>query len=71
MMDSDFIFREGTALDAGSGNSSLFTAPRNPGVTSAFGETNEDLSAFLRKLLSEDEGKPAFGFLEALVRRGL
>lgn len=75
MMDQDFLFREGTVLDAGSGNSSLFTAPQNPGITSAFGDSTsgetDDISAYLRKLLSADETRPAFGFLEALVRRGL
>ena len=70
MFGEDFQFREGTILDAGSGQSSLFTSPQNPGMTSGFGE-EEDLSAYLRRLLSDNEEKPSFGFLDALIRRGL
>jgi len=69
MFDQSYIFQSGTILDEGAGEAGFMQSQKNPGIVSGLGSTS--LSGFLRSYLQDDQDKPAYGFLSALVRHGL
>lgn len=71
MFDQSYIFQSGTILDEGAGEAGFMQSQKNPGIVSGLGDVSRSLSGFLRSYIQDDQDKPAYGFLSALVRHGL